>query len=275
MAPNPSQRQLEFVSASQAAEKTRARFRIAGLVVIVGVSVLLAGWAHRNRVKFETLADLTATVPFQLGETLPNWDDPTKLAQRVLATSKHLAERPFAGKKILWVDNKHNAWEENLLGDRLSKLGLSFVHKSNFAEAVAELSKSGETFDAVITDYGEDEKTLFPSGDGKEGQARFPKLMDYLTTRNMRTPVVVYSASATEDYDRKARCRGALAEITGKNLYAWVVLALEDGATSLLDDKSRRRCIEANLFPYDTQEWRDWLAASDRGENPEIPKLAK
>jgi CheY-like chemotaxis protein len=119
----------------------------------------------------------------------------------------------------LWVDDQpeNNASEM----DSMEKLlGVEFVNKRTTEEGLAELNANPGKYAFVITDMSR-------PGDRRAGYT----LLDEMRAREITTPVVVYSAASSPEYDREARRHGAVGATNSPSSLLELVSQIVGGTT--------------------------------------------
>jgi CheY-like chemotaxis protein len=136
-------------------------------------------------------------------------------AREIQNTARRASELDLGSRTVLWVDDNppNNEYERQAL----SALGIRFVLAKSTAEAVPLLSL--QKFDLVITDFKR-------SDDSQGGYT----LLAEVKKTNPTTPVIIYSGSATPEFEKEARLRGALAETNQpQRLFSLSIAALASG----------------------------------------------
>jgi hypothetical protein len=226
---------------------------------------LLAGWAEIQRRRFANYLELaTEFNAFEVADVTEGWDDRHKLAQDTLAALRKIVSDKwgFRDVKILWFDDQpdlsREAKRQFLNGMR--GVGVSIQAENDIGVAKKEVIR--ENFDVVVANYG-------------SPKDRFAyQLLSEIAKHGLDTPLVIYGLDPNPGFAREARCFGAVARVTTVDtLFSAVMRALAADTRPRLSNEQRLRCIEEQIKPYNTPEWRQWLEETKEGRTAKMPEV--
>lgn len=135
-------------------------------------------------------------------------------SEDISATAQKAQNLSFSGKRLLWVDDnpKNNVSEQHAL----RTIGIEVETALNTDNA-SELMKRNK-YDVIVSD--------FLRSDDKEAAYT---LLKFVQNNNYPAPLIIYSASATPEFEKQAISRGAYAETNvPARLYELVLSALQN-----------------------------------------------
>jgi hypothetical protein len=162
---------------------------------------------------------------------------------------------------ILWFDsNKDMSESARAFFKNAKSMGFSIEEKYDFAEALEALKD--RNFDVVIANFG-------------SAQLRYPyRILETMQAFKRHMPLVIFSATFNDKFDREARCYGAVArETQDRPLFNAVIRAIDLGPQREISHETRSACIDGEVKPYDTEDWRRWLAETRAGRASPMPAL--
>lgn len=249
------------------AERARRRRRQVQATLAVAVLVvvsLLAGWAEIQRRRFVNYLELaTKFNAFEVADVTAGWDNPRELAQDTLTALREIVSDRwgFGGVKILWFDSNPDLSEEakQRFLNGMRGVGVSIQAVSDIGSAKSAI---GEKIDLVVANYG-------------RSTDRFAyQLLSEIAKRGLDTPLVIYGLDSNPSFAREARCFGAVARATTiDTLFSAIMRALAADTRPRLSHEQRLRCIEEQIKPYNTPEWRQWLEETRGGRTATMPEV--
>ena len=250
------------------AERARRRRHQALATVAVAVLVvvsLFAGWAEIQRRRFANYLELaTKFNAFEVADVTAGWDDRHKLAQDTLTAMREIVSDRwgFRGVKILWFDDRPNLSKEakQRFLDGMRGVGVSIQAENDIGVAKKKVSR--ENFDLVVANHG-------------SPKDRFAyQLLAEIDEHGLDTPLVIYGLDPNPSFAREARCFGAVARATTiETLFSAVMRALATDTRPRLSNEQRLRCIEEQIKPYNTPEWRQWQEETKGGRKATMPEV--
>lgn len=248
---------------AERARRRRRRLVVGAILSVLVVVSVLAAWAEIQRRRFANYLELaTGFEAFEVTDVTQGWDNPRELARNTLAAVSRVVSdlRVFRGVRILWFDDKPrlSSAAKVKFRDAMRGVGVSIREVNDISVAKTALR---ERYDVVIANFGSP----------KDNYAY--QLLLEIGKHGLDTPVVIYGLENNSRFAREARCFGAVARVTTiDTLFSAVMRSLAPDTRPWVTDRLRQQCIEEDISPYDTPEWRHWLEETKAGRTTAMPE---